>query len=60
MMSRSTPKATSKSEGNMVMTKLMSSLSASVSAVVLNVGAAKPPPLCSLSRRAVASPNVKW
>jgi len=59
MMSPSTPKITSSSEGNMVMAKTASSLSADVSTVVGNVGAEKPPPLCSCSRRAVASPKVK-
>ena len=58
MMSPRTPKSTSRSEGTIVMKKTDNSLSAVVSDVVGNVGAAKPPPLCSCSLRAVASPKV--
>ena len=58
MTSLRMPKTTSSSEGNMVIAKTASSLSADVSAVVGKVGAEKPPPLCSCSRRAVARPNV--
>lgn len=59
MMSPSTPKTTSSKEGTIAITKTARSLRAVVSAVVGNVGAANPPPLCSCNRRAVASPNVK-
>ena len=59
IMSPRTPKTTSRREGTIVMKKTESSFSADVSAVVGNVGAEKPPPLCSCSRRAVANPKVK-
>lgn len=58
MMSPRMPKTTSSNEGTIVMKKTESSLSAAVSAVVGNVGAEKPPPLCACSRRAVSRPNV--
>ena len=59
MMSPRTPKTTSRSEGTIVMKKTEISLSAWVSAPVGKLGAEKPPPLCSCSRRAVAKPKVK-
>lgn len=58
MMSPRTPKTTSSKEGTIVMKKTEISLSADVSAPVGKVGAEKPPPESSCSRRAVASPNV--
>jgi len=58
MMSPRMPKTTSSSEGTIVMMKTAASLSAEVSAALENEGAAKPPPLCSCSRRAVSKPNV--
>ena len=54
----STPKTTSSSEGTIVMKKTASSLSAVVSTSFEKEGAAKSPPLCACSRRAVASPKV--
>ena len=42
----------------MVRKKMVNSCSADVSADVSKAGAAKPPPPCSLRRRAVATPKV--
>ena len=58
MMSPMTPKATSSSEGTMVVKNMVSSPNASVRTSVGNAGAEKPPPPCSLRRRAVANPHV--
>ena len=59
MISPRTLNTTSSSDGTIVMKKTASSLSAAVSDPVEKLGAAKSPPLCSCSLRAVASPNVK-